>query len=62
MTLTDVPAHLLPAVDRLLERTREQLEQRGIDTTGMVQHQILKRAKEERLNIASEKRSRLRTQ
>jgi hypothetical protein len=35
MALDDIAAHLLPAVERLVQHTREKLEWLGINTAGM---------------------------
>jgi hypothetical protein len=43
-----VPANLVPSIQRLVARTRIELEHRGIDTAGMAPGQILKRAQDAR--------------
>jgi hypothetical protein len=48
MDLDDVPAHLLPKVERLVQKARAELEACGVDTAGKLPRQILRMAQIER--------------
>ena len=48
MGLDDVPAHLRPRVERLVQRAKAELEARGINTAGKLPRQILRLAQIER--------------
>src|SRR5690349_17871410 len=48
MGLDDVPAHLQPKVERLVQQAKAELQACGIDTTGKLPRQILRMAQIER--------------
>ena len=48
MGLDDVPSHLQPRVERLVQKAKAELEARGIDTAGKLPRQILRLAQIER--------------
>jgi hypothetical protein len=48
MGLDDVPVHLQPKVERLVQQAKAELEACGVDTDGKLPRQILRMAQIER--------------